>query len=109
MTSLNHDFTILSNLFYIASVVLSPHICSFMLFGVKDEHQTDLVSNNITTRNDKEEKVPGITYDNKFDFSTHLTSITKNKYKAQYFYPSTKICNSKKKDLLTIIFYKVSI
>ena len=35
-----------------------------MLFGVKDNHQTDIVSNNVTTRNGKEEKVLGITYDN---------------------------------------------
>ena len=36
-----------------------------------------LVSDNIIIRKSKEEKVLGITFDNKFDFSTHLTSITK--------------------------------
>ena len=45
-----------------------------MLFGVKDELQTDLVSNNVPARNSKEEKVLGITYDNKLDFYMHLTS-----------------------------------
>ena len=57
-------------------MVLDPDICSFMLFCVKDEFQTDLVSNNVTIRNSKEEKVLGITFDS-LDFSTHLTRITK--------------------------------
>ena len=78
MTSFNDDFTILWNLFYTDFVVLNPDKCSFMLFGIKDKHQTDLVSNKVTTRNGNKGKVLGITYDNKFDnFSTHLTRITK--------------------------------
>ena len=48
-----------------------------MLFGVKDELQTDLVSNNVTIKNSKEGKVMGITFDIKLDFSSHLTSNTK--------------------------------
>ena len=58
-------------------MVLNPDKCSFMLFGVKDELQTDLVSNNVTIKNSKEEKVLGITFDNKLDPSTNFTSITK--------------------------------
>ena len=49
---------------------------SLMLYGVNDELQTDLVSENVTTENSKEEKVLGITIDSKLDFM-HLTSITK--------------------------------
>ena len=63
MTSLNQEFAILSNF-------------SLMLYGVNDELQTDLVSENVTTENSKEEKVLGITIDSKLDFM-HLTSITK--------------------------------
>ena len=58
-------------------MVLSPNKCSFMLFGLKNELQTDLVSNNATSKNNKEGKVLGITIDSKLDFSMHLTSITK--------------------------------
>ena len=50
--------------------------CSFMLFGVKDELQTDLVSSNVTIKSGKEENVLGITFDNKLDFFLHLISIT---------------------------------
>ena len=57
-------------------MVLNLDKCSFMLFCFKDEIQTDLLSNNVTVKNSKEEKVLGITLDSKFDFS-HLTSITK--------------------------------
>ena len=40
-------------------------------------YQTQLVSSNVTIKNGKEEKVLGINFNNKLDFSTHLTSITK--------------------------------
>ena len=56
---------------------LNPIKCSSMLFCVKDRLQRDLVSNNITIRNRKNEKVLGITFDNKLFFPSHLTSITK--------------------------------
>ena len=77
MTSLNHNFAILSNWFYKNFMLLNSDKCSFITFGIKDDLQTDLVSNKITTENSKEEKVEGITFHNKFDFSTHLTGITK--------------------------------
>ena len=57
-------------------MVFNPDKCSFMLFGVKDELQ-DLVSDKVTIKNSKGEKVLGITFDNKLDVSPHLTSITK--------------------------------
>ena len=46
-----------------------------MLFGVKDKLQTDLVSNNVTIKNSKNEKVLEIIFDNKLNFYTHLISI----------------------------------
>ena len=57
-------------------MLLSPDKCSFKLFGVNNDLQTDLVSNNVTIKNSKEEKVLGITIDSKLDFPIHLTSIT---------------------------------
>ena len=58
-------------------MVLSADNCSFMLFGVKDELQTDLVSNSVTIKDSKEENELGITFDSNLDFSTHLISIAK--------------------------------
>ena len=49
----------------------------FLLIAVKDEFQTDRVSNNVTIENSKEEKLLGIIFQIKLDFSSHLTSITK--------------------------------
>ena len=46
MSSLNQDFAILSNWLYKNFMVLNPDKWSCMLFRVKDELQTDLVSNN---------------------------------------------------------------
>ena len=65
---------------------LNPIKCSSMLFCVKDKLQRDLVSNNITIRNRKNEEIGnveignevlGITFDNKLFFPSQLTSITK--------------------------------
>ena len=49
----------------------------FLLIAVKDEFQIDRVSNNVTIENSKEEKLLGIIFQIKLDFSSHLTSITK--------------------------------
>ena len=38
-------------------MVLNPDKCSFMLSGVKNELQTDPVSNNVAIKNSKEKKV----------------------------------------------------
>ena len=43
MNSLSHDFVILSKWFYNNFMVLDPDKCSFMLLGVDDELQTNLV------------------------------------------------------------------
>ena len=78
MNSLNHDFTILSRCFYNSFMVLNPDKCSFMLLGIDDELQTKLVCGNETLKNSKQEKVLGVTIDNKLNFATHLLNITKN-------------------------------
>ena len=42
-------------------MVLNPDKCSFMVFGVNNELQTDLVFNNAIIKNSEEGKVLGIT------------------------------------------------
>ena len=59
MASLNHVFAKLSNWFYKNFIVFDLDQNSFMIFGM---------SNNITVKNNKEEKVLGITFQNKLDF-----------------------------------------
>ena len=49
-----------------------------MLLGVDDELQTNLVCGNKTLKNSKQEKALGVTIDNKLNFETHLSNITKN-------------------------------
>ena len=76
MNSLSHDFTILSKWFYNNFMVLNPDKCSFILLGVDDELQTNLVCR--TLKNSKQEKVFGVTIDNKLSLATNLLNITKN-------------------------------
>ena len=59
MNSLSHDFTILSNWFCNNFMVLNPDKCFFMLLGVDNELQTNLVCGNETLKNIKQEKVLG--------------------------------------------------
>ena len=91
-------------------MVLNLDKCSFMLFGINDELQTDFVSNNVTIKNSKEEKALGINFDNKLDFSSHHMSITKKaNIKLNNLTRIKKIYDSRAKDLLSILPYKVSI
>ena len=50
MNSLSHDFTILPKWFYSNFMVLNPDKCSFVLFGVDDELQTNLLFGNETLK-----------------------------------------------------------
>ena len=59
-------------------MVPNSNKCSFMLLGVDNELQTNLVCRNETLKNSKQEKVLGVTIDNKLNFATHLSNITKN-------------------------------
>ena len=72
MNSLSHDFTILAKWFYNKLIVLNADKCSFMLLAVDNELQTNLVCANETVKNSKQEKVLGVTIDNKLDLATHL-------------------------------------
>ena len=58
-------------------MVLNPDKYSFMLLGVDDELQTNLVCGNETFKNGKKEEVLGVTIDNKLNFETHLSNVTK--------------------------------
>ena len=48
--SLRQEFSILSNQFYDKFMVLNPGKCHFMLFGVKENEQFDLMYNDITLK-----------------------------------------------------------
>ena len=58
-------------------MVLNPDKSSFMLLGVADELQTNLVCRNKTIKNSKQEKILEVTTDSKLNFATHLINITK--------------------------------
>ena len=74
MNSLSHGFAILSNWFYNNFMVLNPDNCSFILLGVDDELQTNLVCGNEILKNSKQENVLEVTIDNKLNFATHLSN-----------------------------------
>lgn len=71
-------------------MVRRPDKWSSMLFGVKDELQTDPISNKVTIENSKEEKGQRITFDNKLDLYTHFTSIIKKANIKPNAFTSTK-------------------
>ena len=56
MNSLSHVSTILSKWFYNNFMVFNPDKFSFMLLGVDDEIQTNLVCGNKTLKNIKQKK-----------------------------------------------------
>ena len=76
--SLRHEFTILSKWFYNNFMVCNPEKRSFMLLGVDDPLQTNLVCGDQILEKAMQEKVLGVTLDNKLNFATRLLNITKN-------------------------------
>ena len=77
--NLRQKFSILSNWFDDIDIVLNPGKCHFMLFGVKENKQFDLMCNEITTKHSSHEKSLGATIDNKLSFDEHI-----NNYKTAY-------------------------
>ena len=51
-------------------MVLNPGKCHFMLFGVKENEQFDLLCNDITLKYSSHEKILGVTIDSKLSFDT---------------------------------------
>ena len=80
LDSLRHEYTILSKWFYNNFTVPNPEETSFMLLGVDDPLQTNLVWGDQIFEKTMQEKVLGVTLDNKLNFATHLLNITKSKF-----------------------------
>ena len=75
---MSHEFTILSKWFCNNFMLLKPDKCSFMLLGVDDSLQINLVCGDEIFKDRKQEKKLGVTLGNKLNFTTHLSNITKN-------------------------------
>ena len=58
-------------------MVLNPAKCHFMLFGVKENEQHDLMCNGITLKHSSQEKILGVTIGNKLSFDEHIINICK--------------------------------
>ena len=58
-------------------MVLNPGNCHFMLFGVKENDQFDLLCNDITLKHSSHEEILGVTIDNKLSFDEHIINICK--------------------------------
>ena len=58
-------------------MVLNPGKCHFMLLGIKENEQFDLICNDITLKHSSHEKFLGITIDNKLSFDEHFINICK--------------------------------
>ena len=56
-------------------MVLNPDKCSFMLLGVDNLLQTNMVSGDEVLKNTTQEEVFGIKLGNKLNFAKHLLNI----------------------------------
>ena len=70
--NLRQEFSILSNWFYDNYMVLNPGKCHFMLFGVKENEQFDLLCNDIILKHSSHKKNIGVAIDNKLSFDEHI-------------------------------------
>ena len=58
-------------------MVLDPEKCHFMLFGVKENEQFDLICNDITLKHSSNENISGVTIDKRLSFDGHIINICK--------------------------------
>ena len=58
-------------------MVLNPGKCYFMLFGVKENEQFDLIWNDITLKHSSHENILGVTIDNELSFDEHINNTCK--------------------------------
>ena len=58
-------------------MVLNSGNCHFMLFGVKENEQFDLICNGITLNHSSHENILAVTIDNKLSFDEHIINICK--------------------------------
>ena len=73
---LKQDFSKIFQGFYEHLMILNPNKCCFLNLGFQDA-QHNFAYDNITIENVSEEKIPGITIDNKLSFKSHLKNIGK--------------------------------
>ena len=75
--NLRQEFSVLSNWFYDSYMVLNPGKCHFMLFGVREYEQFDLICNDIALKHSTHKKILGVTIDKKLSFDEHFINICK--------------------------------
>ena len=77
--NLRQEFSISSNWFCDNYTVLNPENCHFMLFGVKENEQFDLLYNDISLKHSSHQKILNvkITSDHKLSFDEHIINICK--------------------------------
>ena len=76
INKLKQDFSKIFKWFYENFMILNPDKCYFLTLGFQDA-QPNFSYNNITIKNVSEEKILGITIDNKLTFKSHLKNICK--------------------------------
>ena len=59
-------------------MVPNPEKCSFMLLGVDNSLQANLVCGDEILQNKKQERMLGVTLENELNFATHSLNITEN-------------------------------
>ena len=64
LCNLKQEFSILSNLFYDNYMVVNSGKCHFMLFGINENEQFDLMC-NVTLKHSSREIILGLNIDNK--------------------------------------------
>ena len=57
--------------------MLKPRKCYFILLGIKENEQLDLMCNDITLKHSSHKRILGVTTDNKPSFAEHSNNICK--------------------------------
>ena len=79
--NLRQEFSISSNWFYDNYMVLNTGKCHFLLFGVKENEQFDLLCNDITLKHSSREKSLDVAIDHRLSFDQDIINVCKPAHK----------------------------
>ena len=91
-------------------MVLNRGNWHFMLFGIKENKQFDLICSDITLKHNGQENIFGVTIDNKLSFDEHIVNICKtaNK-KTQHSQLNESLYETKSKGNIIVILHNLSL
>ena len=103
------DFDLVTKCFYENHMALNAGMCDFMCLG-KDARNEIFILKGLVTKNSKEQKILGVTIDNKLTFKSHIKNLCKKaSQKIRALSRFSNNLNDSQKSLITALLFGYSV